>query len=271
MVKNLFKSIFGILLTISLFTRCGMEQNTNSYPVAMDRMSEESSTPSMGNETNEKIQTIQSNRKLIKTGNIRFETKNFKKTEFQIKNAVYKSGGFISFEQQTNSNWSVRNDLEIRIPSEGLSALLDSISNGDYLIEEKNIKVVDVTNQYIDTESRIETKKLVEQKYVEHIKSADNIQDVLEIEQKIGYIREEIESAERRLRTMKDQIGLSTLKIEFYQKIDQPKFKKENEYLKGFSNGLNGLNLLFIGLTNIWPILIFGGVTLYFVRRKMKA
>tara|TARA_B110000211_G_C14026333_1_gene530029 strand:- start:307 stop:1137 length:831 start_codon:yes stop_codon:yes gene_type:complete len=273
MVKNLFQSISGLLLT-GLIISCGQEKIANSPDFSNEKQETSKASNNLSRNDNNKLldkgNVALQNRKLIKTGSIRFKTDDFQSTDARIKAIAFQLGGYVSFEQQTNSSWSIRNDLEIRIPNDRLYALLDSISNGGYQIEEKNIKVVDVTNKYVDTESRIRTKKLVEEKYIEHLKKAKNIKDVLEIEQKAGYIREEIESAESQFRKMNDQISLSTLKIEFYQSVEQPIFTRENQYLKGLANGWDGLKLFIIFLINVWPLIIAGIIALFFIRRKLK-
>jgi hypothetical protein len=272
MVKNLFQLILGLLLT-GLLICCGQSENAHVPNFAMEKQESAETSKTLTRDDSKKLldeNSTTQNRKLIKSGSIRFKTDDFHTTDARIKTIASQLGGYVSFEQQTNSSWSIRNDLEIRIPNDRLDVLLDSISNGGYQVEEKNIKVVDVTNSYVDTESRIKTKKIVEGKYLEYLKKAENVEELLQIEQKAGYIREEIESAESRFRKMNDQISLSTLKIEFYQRVEQPIFTKENQYLKSFYNGWEGVKVFSIFLINIWPLLIAGIITLLFIRKRLK-
>ena len=148
--------------------------------------------------------------------------------------------------------------------------MLDSICSGDYNIQEKNIKVKDVTDQYVDTEARITTRKMVEQKYIEHLARAKDIEDVLKIESKIGQIREEIESAEKRLRKLNNQVSLSTLHVEFYQQIENPKLEKSNRFKKAVVNGWKGLETFLVIITNIWPMILIGFGTLFGLKRYFK-
>ena len=210
------------------------------------------------------------NRKLIRSGNVKFETKNIQQTEVDIKWAVHQLGGFISFEQQTRNEWSVRTDIEIRMPSSVFEEMLDSVCTGAYSIDQKNIKVQDVTEQYVDTEARIATRKLVEQKYIEHLAKAKEIEDVLTIETKIGQIREEIESAEKRLRRLKDQVALSTLHIEFYEQIKEQDNKSTNQFGKALKSGWKGLESFLVVITTIWPIVLIGIIVMAVIKTYMR-
>lgn len=210
------------------------------------------------------------NRKLIRSGNVKFETKNIQQTEADIKWAVRKLGGFISFEQQTRNEWSIRTDIEIRMPSSVFEEMLDSVCTGAYSIDQKNIKVRDVTEQYVDTEARIATRKLVEQKYIEHLAKAKEIEDVLTIETKIGQIREEIESAEKRLRRLKDQVALSTLHIEFYEQIKEQDKNVSNQFSKALKSGWKGLERFLVVIVTIWPIVLIGIIVMAVIKRYMR-
>ncbi|MAS52014.1 MAG: hypothetical protein CMD20_02300 [Flavobacteriales bacterium] len=207
------------------------------------------------------------NRKLIRSGNVKFETKNIQQTEADIKWAVRKLGGFISFEQQTRNEWSIRTDIEIRMPSSTFEEMLDSVCSGAYSIDQKNIKVQDVTEQYVDTEARIATRKMVEQKYIQHLAKAKDIEDVLTIETKIGQIREEIESAEKRLRRLKDQVSLSTLHVEFYEQIKKQDKEAPNRFGKALHSGWAGLENFLVVITAIWPVLMIGAIVFLVIRR----
>lgn len=218
---------------------------------------------------NEEMQAF-ANLKLIRSGDIKFQTKDIDETEASIKWIVQKMGGFISFEQQTRNEWTVRTDIEIRMPSSMFEPMLDSICGGAYLVDQKNIKVQDVTKQYVDTDARIQTRELVEQKYMEHLKKATNIEEVLRIEAKIGEIREEIESAEKRLRSLKDQVSLSTLHVEFYQKDDFVNKEEESRFQKALHFGWRGLEAFLVGLTSIWPLVLIGFGIFIGVRRFLK-
>lgn len=277
-VKN---TAVGIGLSIALLACNAGEMNSASKVEAFQenlsqttnvnsRIAKERSYSNANREDFNREMQAFANRKLIRSGDVKFETKNINKTEAEIKWAVHKLGGFISFEQQTRNEWSVRTDIEIRMPSSVFEEMLDSVCSGAYIIDQKNIKVQDVTEQYVDTEARIATRKLVEQKYIEHLAKAKEIEDVLTIETKIGQIREEIESAEKRLRRLKDQVALSTLHIEFYEQIKEQDNKSTNQFGKALKSGWKGLENFLVVITTIWPIVLIGIIVMAVIKTYMR-
>lgn len=281
MKKSVKNTVVGIGLSIALVACNAGEMNQNTKVEAFQENQTHTSNVNSrivkerayGNanqgDFNREMQAF-ANRKLIRSGNVKFETKNIQQTEADIKWAVHKLGGFISFEQQTRNEWSVRTDIEIRMPSSVFEEMLDSVCTGAYSIDQKNIKVQDVTEQYVDTEARIATRKLVEQKYIEHLAKAKEIEDVLTIETKIGQIREEIESAEKRLRRLKDQVALSTLHVEFYEQIKNQDNEASNQFSKALKSGWKGLESFLVIITAIWPIVLIGTIVITVIKRYMR-
>ena len=73
-------------------------------------------------------------------------------------------------------------------------------------MQRKNVSVQDVTEEYLDIEARLKTKKEVEARYIEILKSkTKTVEDVLKAEEQIRIIREEIEAREGRLNYLKNQ------------------------------------------------------------------
>lgn len=221
--------------------------------------------------------TIQKNeniaRKVIKKGEIRFQTKNLQETANFIAENVNSLKGYISSDNVFNSEDRIAQRFEIRIPSESFDDLLSRISENVKKIEYKNVQLQDVTEEFIDVESRVTTKKQLESRYIGLLSKAKTVEEILSIEKELGILRSDIESIEGRLKYLKDQVSLSTLTIDFYQIISTtPDFA-----LKLGQALVTGWKILLgfiIGLVNIWPFIILLGLiiflTIKFRRKKLK-
>jgi hypothetical protein len=77
------------------------------------------------------------------------------------------------------------------------------------------------------------------------------------VEKQIGQLRSDIESIEGRLNYLQNRVSFSTLSMTFYEST-----KGESEFSQkfknGFKNGWENLIWLFVGLTNIWPLILIG-------------
>lgn len=216
------------------------------------------------------------NDKIIRTGNIGIQVKDYAKDKHPFYDAIRKHEGYISRENERNETNRISNDIEIRVPNENFDALVNAITKGEGVksIDYKRISAVDVGEEFYDLQTRIKTKKEVEKRYIEILRSAKEIKDILAVEDQIRVIREEIESKEGRLRFLSDRISYSTITLYLYQEldydaplVDQPTFwgKMANAGKTGWNAILNFI----LFLVYIWPVMLLLGVIVVLYKRKM--
>lgn len=215
-------------------------------------------------------------KKLIKNGSISFRTSNLAKTKSFVIDAVNKLGGYISNENTSAEGKRNTISLTVRIPSNNFESLLQAIESENSKIDSKNVYVEDVTQDFIDIEARLSTKKELEQKYIGLLQNAKTVSDILEIEKQMGELRSDIESYEGRLRYLSKQVNHSTLNITFYD--HNQNFGFAGKFENGLKSGWTNMLWVIVALANLWAILLFFiiawvvAATLYKrrVRRKQK-
>jgi len=206
-------------------------------------------------------------RKLIKEGHVEFETQSIKVSRQTIFEAAEKYKGYISSDQEFNIPGRQSNTVVIRVPANNFDNLLAEATIGVEKFERKDINVKDVTEEFLDVQARLKTKKELENRFLALLKEAKNVTELLEIEKQIGQLRSEIESIEGRLKYLESRISLSTLTLSFYQTVsDQTVFGQQ--FKNGFKSGWENLIWFFVFLTHIWPFIFIGlgiglGVTIY--------
>lgn len=204
-------------------------------------------------------------RKLIKNGNLSFETDNLAATRQKVLDAVKANSGYISDDQENRSDDRISHTIQIRVPAAHFDTLLNTITKGVLHFDYKQINVSDVTEEFIDVSARVKAKKEMETRYLDLLKQAKTVSNMLEIERELGNIRAEIESIEGRLRYLNDQVAYSTLSVTYYEKIhSQTAFGKH--FREGFRNGWNNLVWFFIGIVNLWPFLLLVGIGIWLFR-----
>lgn len=219
-------------------------------------------------ETNQSASTGESmtERKVIKKGEIKFQTKSIQETTNFISENIKNLQGYISSDNVYNSEDRITQRIEIRIPSNSFDDLLSRISNNVKKIEYKNVQLEDVTEEYIDVESRIKTKKELENRYIELLSKAKTVQEILSIEKELGTLRSDIESIEGRLKYLKDQVSLSTLSVEYYQ-LTSTTLNFSSKLGQAFVMGWKFLLSFIIGLVHLWPFIIIIGIIIYITIR----
>ena len=136
-------------------------------------------------------------------------------------------------------------------------------------LESKRIRAIDVTEEYIDIEARIQTKKGLLARYTEILKQATRVEDLLAIEREIGALQEDIESVERRMAELKDRLAFSTLHVMYYQKA-KPAFGFFSKFVDAIKDGWEGFLWFLIALTNLWVFILLAVAAVYAFKQWRK-
>ncbi len=103
--------------------------------------------------------------------------------------------------------------IEVRVPAAQFDRSMSEIRSVANRITEEKITGQDVTEEYIDLEARIRTKRALEAQFLEIMKQARKVSEALEVQTQVAKVRTEIERLEGRRRFLENQASLSTIKI----------------------------------------------------------
>jgi hypothetical protein len=213
-------------------------------------------------------------KKIIKEGSIEFETRDMNKTRKRIFTTLQKYNGYVEEDNQSTNSDVNRKEytLKIKIPAVYFDHLIDSVSSAADKIDHKNISVTDVTTKYIDINTRLDNKKILENRYLQLLKQSSKVSELLQIENKLADIRSDIESVQGQLNYLNSQVAYSSLDITFYTQSNPAVDKSESfgyKFSSALSAGLNSLQTLFFVLVAFWPYLT-GGSMVYAIVRKWR-
>ena len=147
-------------------------------------------------------------RKIVKTGSLSFEVKNLSETEEMISAWIEDFGGYVS------NTWSNRNSINItaKVPAEKFEDAM--AGSGDFgILLSRSISTEDVSENYYDLETRLETRRVLQEKLENYLANAKNISELLEIERQLNDVTSELESMEKQFRRLSNQIDFSTISI----------------------------------------------------------
>lgn len=213
-------------------------------------------------------------RLLIYHADLRLKVPSLPRASASLDSLVRRNEGFLSAATETRADGEWRQFMTIRVRPARFLALLAALG-GLGTVEEKKLTTDDVTAQHADVAARLATKRAVEKRYVDLLSRARKISEILEIEGKIGEVREEIESTESRLKTLDDEVGYSTISLACYQVLPQPVPEAPvvsfaSRVVESFYTGWTLLTGLFIGLVAIWPLWLLVPAVWWWLRRWRK-
>ncbi len=202
-------------------------------------------------------------KKIIRTGDIYMEVDTFAKARVEIDHIIAKNKAYISHEDNETNDYRQTASITIRVPNDNFDQLMSGVNGIASEVIRKTINARDVSEEFVDIQARLKTKKEVLKRYKSFLLKAKTIEEVLLVENNMRSIQEEIEAKEGRLKYLSDQIDYSTLSLKMFEEFEQIK-KDEVKEPSFFSRVGDGLHtgwkrILFIILSLIynWPLVLF--------------
>ncbi len=278
-MKRLFSIVLCILLCGCIFIGCSSgeaDQNSvGSSSYEMERTQIDESAPAVPEDSKAAPATEERfGSKIIYYSTLRIETTKFDDSYTALSEAIKKNGGYIAQSNQSGGyngvgEYSMRYAyFELKIPAEQFDAFLEqSASFGNVVSRQDSSQ--DITSSYIDIEARIAALKVQEQRLLELLQQANDIESVLTIEAQLAEVRYQIESYTAQLNQFDMLVDYSTISIELVEVTTfiSPNTKTFGQELRDAFVGswqvaVSFLRGLAIVLIYLLPFLIFVGVIL---------
>jgi len=280
--KSVVKKVAVAAMTVFVFA-CNSEAYNESVPLEAVDVSEEFESKVYGNNNN----TLQNDNapakeafkdiKIIKSATAKYKVDNVKLATAEIKKIALRYQAYISDQRFQNNLYQIENRFTVKVPQEHFDTMMDSIAGVVSFIEYENITTKDVTEEYVDLQSRLKTKLEVKARYEEVLRrNAKTVEDILLTEEKLRVIQEEIESAQGRLKYLTSKVAYSTIQIDLYETVeyvDEPtSYTKTfgDKSKNGFSFGWNIVEAIVLFLIHVWPLLLGGIALVVFLRMRNK-
>jgi Domain of unknown function (DUF4349) len=221
------------------------------------------------------IQTSIDKKKIIKNGNISIKSTDNYASKSKLDDLLKKYNGYYDSEGLDNNEKTISYHLRIRVKASVFEQFLKELENGEDEIVSKSITANDVTEEYIDIETRLENKREFMKRYRELLSKASSVKDVLAIQENIRVLQEEIESQEGRLKYLNDQVSYSSLYIDLFKEKEyvykakaQDKFSErvKSSLGKGWTSIVN----FCVYIISIWPIIVLVIISILTLRKLLK-
>jgi hypothetical protein len=245
------KNLIILLLTVFAFA-------CNQNPNLSERASKEVALASF-NDVDAANDFSVVERKLIRTGDLSVEVKDVLETKKSVEEICKALKAYSSSESQSNMDDRIQLYQTIRVPAEHFDELIAQFEKLAVRIENKSINTQDVTEEFIDVEARLATKKSLEERYREILEQAKSVADIVSIESQIASVRADIESMQGRMNYLKNQVAFSTLQINYFQRIGKD-FGFFSKAARAIGQGWDNFLSFTIVVINLWPFVMLVGV-----------
>ena len=227
-------------------------------------------------------------RKEIKNGSVSLSVKDVAKSYADLSALVTSIGGYEFSKNEYGGSYGLTVDLVVKIPPEKLKDFESGLKKavGEDAIRHYQVSSEDITSDYYDTATHLDSLKNTLDRYREMIKDAKTVTDMLAIQQEISDIEIEMDSLAGEIRMWDRLVEYATMSVNIYSNETPAerswRFDTASDFFNAIGNGFmsvaRGLGTfvlwLLVALVSALPVLIPIAIILliirWFVRRRRR-
>jgi hypothetical protein len=242
------------------------------------------------------VEPKNSDRKFVRTADIKFKVKNVANSTYAIENTTNKFGGFVTYTnlQSTISDKSetkisqdstleitkyrVENNITIRVPNIRLDTVIKTIAKQIDFLEYRIIKADDVSLQILSnqlTQNRTENQEKRLEKAIDT--KGKKLSEVIAAEDNLNNKTEQKDNSKIENLSLQDQVNFSTLTLQIYQRetIKEEMIANAKTYrqdfgskiLDGLISGWYVIEGIIAVVAQLWSVILIG-IGGYFIFKK---
>jgi hypothetical protein len=154
-----------------------------------------------------------SDRKIVQTATIRLQVEGVNESFADIGTIAAEEGGFVA-----SSNFAYQGDsqvatITIRVPAQSYQSVLARVRGLGAKVDAETSNASDVTEEYSDLQARIRTLEATEARLLELLARAANVNEVLQVQDRITTVRTQIEQAQGRVQLLEKLSDYATISV----------------------------------------------------------
>ncbi len=253
--KRYLSVAMAVLLLIGLLSGCGAatESTASDNGMMKDEMASGSISDSELGSTADSAQTpAPENQKLIRKIWLDAETEDMDPLLSTVEKKVAELGGYVEAREVYNGSESAgytnrHANLTIRIPADKLNRFVATVEENAN-ITSSNETADDITLSYVATEARVKTLETEQTRLLELLAKAENMTEILQIEERLTEVRGELEEVTSQLRLYDNLVDYGTVYLYLDEVREYTVIEDEPEGFfarigKGFMKSLKNLGI----------------------------
>lgn len=152
------------------------------------------------------------NRLIIKTGSFSIVSSNVSEAANQITRFAEDKKGIVVSNQVYDMDTKPSATVVVRVPVQMFNEVISQIK-GVGEVRSESINGQDVTEEYVDLEAQLNNLRATETQFLEIMKRATQIQDILAVQRELMNVRSSIESIEGRMKYLSESADYSTITV----------------------------------------------------------
>ncbi len=201
--------------------------------------------------------------RIIKEGYLDMVVGQVSETVARIASFAEGKGGFVqSSSVVERADGTHSGEVSVRVPAKEFETAMAEIKTYAAVVKNETRTGQDVTEQYTDLQAQLRNAKAQEETYLQILRRAQTVEDILKVQERLGSIRSVIESLQGRIQYLENVTSYSTISISLEEdpvvRVPTKEFRPLSSIKGAFQTLVAALQGLVIAL--IWIVIVLGGI-----------
>ena len=208
--------------------------------------------------------TISEDSRIQIRGNISLEVHNILDAVEDIRTLVNQYNASVASSEYGDS-YNKYATISILIPKKSFNELSEAIKNVGTKVTTENISSIDVTEEFVDIEARLNVMKQTENRFLTLLSETSTVDEIMSVERELMRLRGEIDSLEGRMKYLTKTTDNSVLYVHITEEIsitgsDWSFFDSIDDSVRSFVSFSKHIANFLISLMVFSPIIIGSGL-----------
>jgi hypothetical protein len=218
-------------------------------------------------------------RMIIRTGEMSLVVKDVTQGCNDIARLAARLDGYVVSSSIWGEEAEMRGWISIRVPDDKFDQALAELRNLAVRVKSESTSSQDVTEEYIDLESRLKNAEATEKQYLALLEKATDVEDILKIYESLSRVRQEIEQIKGRMQYLERTSSMSLISVQLEPEATaKPLVHAGWSALEALKSAVRGIVIFgqWLSIIAIWLLIfipVWGTILgiIYWRRRRKKA
>ncbi len=223
--------------------------------------------------------TVDEERMIVRTGDISLVVEDVVDARDEIAQLAASFGGYVVSSRISGEEQDMRGWISIRVPDEMFDPALAELRELAVRVESESTDSQDVTEEYVDLESRLNNAEATEGQYLALLEKAEDVEDILSIYDSLSRVRSEIEQLKGRMQYLEQISSMSLISVRLEpEDTTKPLVQAGWSALEVLKSAVRGIVVFgqWLGTIALWLLIfcpVWGAVVgiIYWRRRRRRS
>ena len=156
-------------------------------------------------------------RMIVKSGNMTLKVESVVEAMDEVTEIADELGGYVVSSRKYEHDGETSASVSIRVPAERFDDALGMLREIALEVPYESTSGKDVTEEYIDLQSKLRNLEATESQYLELLKRAETVEEILKVQRELSNVRGQIEQTKGRMQYLERTSDMALIEAQLQQ------------------------------------------------------